>query len=158
KSSKVEHERLTSQLLSSRGNLNRGREVFMNADKSQCVRCHRIGNDGPRIGPDLAGIGSRFSRIHLIESILLPSRTIAPSYSTRSVILTDGRVLSGVVIAENENSITLGDTQGKTHEIEKDTIDESVTHPVSTMPEGLEKKLTERELIDLLAFLLSTTK
>jgi putative membrane-bound dehydrogenase-like protein len=158
KSSKVEHEKLTSQLLSSRGNLDRGREVFRNADKSQCVRCHRIGADGPRIGPDLAGIGSRFSRIHLIESILQPSRTIAPSYSTHSIVLTDGRVLSGVKIAEDQDSITLGDAQGKVHQIAKEMIDQSVAQKISTMPEGLEKKLTERELIDLLAFLLSNKK
>ncbi len=158
KSSQAELEQLISLLLASRGDTDRGREIFMKAEKSQCVKCHRLGDQGGRIGPDLTGVGSRFSRIHLIESILQPSRTIAPSYSTYSLALTNGRVISGVKIAEDQRSITVGDALGKIHEISRSDIDESSRQTKSTMPDGLEKQLNDRELMDLLAFLLSMSK
>ena len=153
RSSKAEHERLIAGALKSRGNVNRGREVFKNAEKSTCIRCHRLGSEGGRIGPDLTGIGSRFSRIHLIESILEPGRSVTAGYATIVVALKDGKVLSGIRVSESNQMLVLGDNQGKLHQIATSDIDEIATQTVSTMPDGLEKKLTDREFIDLLAFL-----
>lgn len=153
RSSKAEHEALTKYALTTRGNLARGREVFLNAEKSSCIRCHRLGSEGGRIGPDLSGIGRRFSRIHLIESIMEPSRTVAPSYATTSLALTSGKVLSGIKVSEQDGTLILGDNQGKLHTIPTAEIEERTMQRQSTMPEGLEKKLTNREFIDLLAFL-----
>jgi len=158
RSSKAEHERLIQLALQSSGNASLGREVLDDIKKSSCLQCHRLGEQGGKIGPDLAGIGSRFSRIHLIESILEPSRTVAPSYATVVVALSDGRVVAGVPISEHAGTLLLGDIQGKTHEISKADIDEVSPQQLSTMPEGLEKKLTDREFTDLLAFLESLKK
>lgn len=155
KSSKAEHERLVTLALNGRGSALRGREVFHNVEKSQCLKCHRMGDKGGRIGPDLTGIGRRFSKIHLVESILDPSRTIAPSYATYSVVLTSGKVYSGVKFAETATTITLGDKDGKTHDIRRSEIDLIRRQPKSIMPDGLEKRLADREFVDLVAFLLS---
>jgi putative heme-binding domain-containing protein len=133
----------------------RGREVFRNEEKSLCTKCHRVGNHGGRIGPDLSGIGRRFSRIHVIESILEPSRTITPSYATLAIARKDGRVVTGVRIAETERSIVLGDNTGGTHEILKVDIEEALQQQQSTMPDGLEKRLTEAEFVDLIAYLMT---
>lgn len=155
KSSKVEHERLTQLLLAGSGNVERGRELFANAEKSLCFKCHRIGVNGGRIGPDLTGIGSRFSRIHLVESILNPSRTIAPSYASMLVILESGKVVTGVKTAESPDSITLGDKDGKSHTISRAEIEQFQVSKSSVMPEGMERRMTDRELTDLIAFLIS---
>ena len=144
--------------MTDRGDIDRGREVFAAAEKSQCIKCHRIGNEPGRIGPDLTGIGSRFSRIHLIESILEPSRTVAPSYETLNIFLMNGRLVSGVKIKEDKDVVTIGDNQGKVHEILRDEIEEMQVQPRSTMPDGLEKRLTDQEFLDLLAYLLSQKK
>jgi putative heme-binding domain-containing protein len=153
KGSTAEHERLTEAALTRAGDAERGRKVFLDVAKSQCLKCHRLGNQGERIGPELTGVGARFPRIYLIESILEPSRTIAPEYQTIAVSLKDGRFLSGVVVAETNGTLTLGDTQGQTHVLRKTDIDERRPQPLSTMPEGLEKKLTPEEFVDLIAFL-----
>ena len=142
-------------VLASRGNAGRGREVFHNTEKSLCLKCHRLGEQGGRIGPDLARIGSRFSRVHILESILQPSRTVTPSYGTIAIALANGQVLSGVRINEDDRTLTVGDAQGKTHEIPKADIDELQQQPSSTMPDGLEQKLSDREFIDLIAYLTS---
>jgi putative membrane-bound dehydrogenase-like protein len=152
-SSRAEHEKLTQAALARPGDPARGRAVFRDVEKSQCLKCHRLGDRGERIGPDLTGAGGRFSRIYLIESILDPSRTIALSYQTVLVVLADGRQLTGVPVAETAKTLTLADNQGKKHELTKADIEERRPVPQSTMPEGLEKRLTEAEFVDLIAYL-----
>lgn len=152
-SSKADHERLTKLALSSRGNSGRGRDSFMNKEKAGCIKCHTLNGEGGRIGPDLTGIGRRFSRIHLIESILEPSRTVAPSYATHSLVLENGRILSGIKVEEKRATLVIGDNQGKLNEVAKSQIEQLIRQPTSTMPEGLEKKMTDREFLDLIAFL-----
>jgi putative heme-binding domain-containing protein len=154
-SSTTEHERLARFVLENKGDVERGREVFLNAEKSLCTKCHRLNGQGGAIGPDLTGIGRRFSRTHLIESILEPSRTIAPSYETVAVAMADGRVLAGIPTGETNETLTLGDDQGKLHELPKAHIDERVVQARSTMPDGLEKRLSDRELLNLVTFLVS---
>jgi putative membrane-bound dehydrogenase-like protein len=155
KSAKVEHERLTQAVLTRAGNPDRGRKVLFNTEKSLCLKCHRIGDQGERIGPELTGIGSRFSRIYILESILEPSRTIAPSFGTIVVALKNGKVLTGVKVSETQTTLTLADNQGQKHTIARTDIEEQTPSPLSTMPEGLEKRLTEEELVDLIASLMS---
>ncbi|MCH7790260.1 MAG: c-type cytochrome [Acidobacteria bacterium] len=158
RSSSAERERLIGLALAGRGNVRRGREVFQNVEKSLCLKCHRIGEKGERIGPDLTGVGSRFSKIHLIESILEPSRTIAPSYETRVIVLKSGRVLTGVKAAETALTLTLADSEGKKRVVQKSEIEETRNQSKSTMPDGVEKRLTAREFVDLIGFLLSEKK
>jgi putative membrane-bound dehydrogenase-like protein len=155
KSAIAMHERLTQAALTRAGDPEHGRKLFFDAEKALCVKCHRIGDQGERVGPELTGVGSRYSRIYLVESILEPSRTIAPSYGTLVVALKDGKVFNGVKIAESDTTLTLADNQGQKHVLAKADIEEQQPSPLSTMPEGLEKRFTEDEFIDLIAFLVS---
>ena len=69
------------------------------------------------------------------------------------VALQSGKVVTGVKIAADPSTLTLGDAEGKTHQIPKSDILRRQGQPRSTMPDGLEKRLTDRELTDLIAFL-----
>jgi putative membrane-bound dehydrogenase-like protein len=153
--STAERERLMHLALTRAGDPDRGRKLFENADKSQCLKCHRIGDRGERIGPELTGLGSRFSRIYIVESILEPSRTIATGFQTIVVVLKDGRSLIGVKVAETDKALTLADNQGQKHVLPKADIEEQQPRAVSTMPDGLETRLTADEFVDLIAFLVS---
>jgi putative heme-binding domain-containing protein len=155
KTSSAEHERLTEAALTRSGNPERGRILFLNVTKSQCLKCHRLGEPGEKIGPELTGVGRRFARIHIIESILEPSRTIAPSFETVTVVLKDGRSVSGTRVAETADELTLGDRDGKKHVVTKTDIEARQTDSRSIMPEGLEKAFTTDEFVDLIAFLVS---
>jgi putative heme-binding domain-containing protein len=150
-----ERERLALAALSRAGNPARGREVFLNAEKSLCIRCHRVGEQGERIGPELTGLGSRFAKVHIVESVLEPSRTISPSFETIAVALRSGKVLNGLKVAEDDNSLTLADNEGKKHVVARKEIEEQRKLPLSTMPDGLEKRLTEDEFVDLVSFLVN---
>jgi putative heme-binding domain-containing protein len=158
RSTKAEHEQLTQRALKGGGDIDRGRALFIDAKKSLCLNCHRFGERGGKIGPDLAGVGSRFSRIHLIESVLEPSRTVAPSYETVVIALKNGRTLAGIRVSETDDMLTLGDTEGKIHEVVKGDIEERQVQSRSTMPDGLEKRLKEKDFVDLIEFLVSQKK
>jgi putative membrane-bound dehydrogenase-like protein len=155
KSTSADHERLTAAALSRPGNPDRGRKLFFDVEKSLCMKCHRLGELGEGIGPDLTGIGSRFPRVYIVESILQPSRSIAPSFGTLLVSMTNGKVLTGVKVAETETTLTLADNQGQKLTLMKAAIDTQQQSAISTMPEGLEKRFTEEEFVDLIAFLTS---
>ena len=155
KSSKVEHERLVQAALARPGNVERGKKLFLTVEKSQCLKCHRLNDQGEKIGPELTGIGSRFSRIHIIESLLDPSRTIAAGFQSQTVAMQDGRVLSGLKVSETAETLVLADNQGKKHSLLKADIEESQVHAGSIMPDGLEKTLTVDEFVDLISFLTS---
>src|SRR5439155_3190157 len=124
KSATAAHERLTQAALTRQGNSENGRKLLFNVEKSLCLKCHRFGDQGERIGPDLTGVGGRFARIYLVESILEPSRTIAPSFGTLAVSLRNGKALTGVKVAEAEATLTLADNQGQKHVLARADIEE----------------------------------
>jgi putative heme-binding domain-containing protein len=153
KSAPPRHGHLSQLALADGGNPVRGREIYLNAEKAGCIKCHRLGDQGSAIGPDLTGAGRRFSRIHIIESILEPSRAIAPAFRNLSVRLKDGQELTGVRVAETESVLTLGDAQSQSHALKKEQIEELQILELSIMPEGLEGALTDVEFVDLVEFL-----
>ncbi len=155
KASSAEHEKLTRAALTQEGDPRRGRQLFFDAARTQCVKCHRVGDKGERIGPELTGVGSRFPRVFLIESVLEPSRNVEPGYQAMAVALKRGRVLTGLKVAETEDTITLADSKGDKQVVRKADIDEQQPQAASIMPEGLEKALTADEFVDLIAFLAS---
>jgi quinoprotein glucose dehydrogenase len=91
----------------------------------------------------------------VIESILTPSRTIAPSFGSVTILLHDGQILSGVKTVETPTEVVLVDNQAQKHILPKVHIDQQKPSLQSAMPEELEKRLTEQEFVDLIAFLMS---
>ena len=72
-----------------------------------------------------------------------------------TIVLTDGRILTGVKVAETDQRLTLGDPQGKKHVLAKSAIEELRVQSRSIMPDGIEKRLTAEEVVALVAFLVS---
>jgi len=149
------HEKLKQAALTQNGNADRGKQVFLNAEKSLCVKCHRVGPQGETIGPELTGIGARFDRVYLVESILEPSRAVVPGFATQRIELKDGRIITGVKVTETETTLTFADNEAKKHDVKKADILEQRPVSLSTMPDGIEKRLTEQEFVDLIAYLVS---
>ena len=120
----------------------------------RAAQCHRIDGRGGVIGPDLSVIGRSQGRDKLIESILTPSKEIAPAYTNWVVTTRDGKIRTGVIVDEGPNStVTLGMADGKLAIIKRLDIEERQTSPVSLMPDNLHQQMTPREFLDLLAFL-----
>ncbi|MER3416349.1 MAG: hypothetical protein C4297_09090 [Gemmataceae bacterium] len=125
----------------------RGRKVF----EKQCQQCHRFDGQGHSVGPDLDG--AERSLDYLVINILDPNRVIGQPYYQRFVTLQSGRVVVGIVAAEDARSLTLKREGGQIEVIAKDDIEQMQIVEKSLMPEGLANQMTPEEFRDLVWYL-----
>ena len=131
----------------------RGQVVFATNPAAQCKTCHKLGDTGESVGPDLVKIGTKYDRPTLLDHIIEPSKLIEPQYTTHLVATKDGQVVSGLLVERSDTTIVLKDAQGKTMRIPRDQVEQFAPQPRSLMPELLLRDLTAQEAADLLAFL-----
>lgn len=137
------------------GDADRGRKLF-STDALGCARCHAIRADDPTSGgPSLAGASERFTIAHVVESVLLPGRQVAPEFQATSIATEDGEVLTGLITTESEATIELLLPDASRRTLRTGDVAERKRSAVSPMPAGLVR--TPEELRDLLAFLLRRT-
>ncbi|MEO2028039.1 MAG: PVC-type heme-binding CxxCH protein [Fuerstiella sp.] len=129
-----------------------GRRIFHHARLAQCSNCHRHSGRGNVVGPDLSGVNNRKDRTWLLQSILEPSRQMAPEYQPRTIILNDGRTFTGIRLRSSTKE-AMRDVNGQNRTFDRNDIESMVESTVSFMPTGVVNSLTNRELRDLIAFL-----
>jgi putative heme-binding domain-containing protein len=134
------------------GDPTRGREWF---NLATCAGCHRIGEHGGVVGPDLTRIGAIRSGGDLLESILFPSSSFAQGYEPYLLTRRDGEELSGNLVSQGPESVSLRDGIGVIHRVRSDDVASLNRQQLSAMPEGLEQLLTREQFRDLLAYLQS---
>jgi putative heme-binding domain-containing protein len=144
--------RLTTELLQTKGSLERGKEVFF-SKKAACYGCHRAAGKGGSAGPDLSQVGRYRSPRDLLESVVFPSSSIVPEFRSYVVRLTDGRVVTGMIARETADAIHLRTADLAEVRVPRKDVEDMTSSKVSLMPEGLEKVMTRQELADLLEFL-----
>jgi putative heme-binding domain-containing protein len=133
-----------------------GHKLFIDPQgKPQCVKCHSVGGEGGRIGPALDRIASRRSGEFIMESILQPSKEIAPEYEAVVVAAKDGHVITGLRVNETNFSIQILEENGRFHSLLKRDLDEVKVLKKSLMPENLAEVLTIKDLHDLFAYLMT---
>jgi len=134
----------------------RGAKLFADARGANCAACHRAGDHGVGgIGPELSDIGLRAAPAAIVESILQPSATIIEGYRVSTLLLDDGRSLTGLVLDDTPDTLRVIDGEGRSTSVRKDAIEERAVQQVSLMPAGYDRTLTPDELADLVAFLLT---
>jgi putative membrane-bound dehydrogenase-like protein len=126
---------------------NAGRQHF----QKLCMSCHRLGNEGTPLGPELTGAGKHGIR-YFLENVIDPNAVIGTDFQVTTVETKDDETLSGLLRAETPSAVTLRTTTGETV-IPKATIKQRSIAEKSLMPEGLLESLGEREQIELLKFL-----
>ena len=127
-----------------------GKSVFQQA----CSACHSYAGEGGQVGPDLTGVKNQPADALLLHT-LVPNYEVYPAYQALSVETTDGRALSGRLIAETDHSITLRTAFGTDESILRSTITSFTSIGRSLMPEGLEQSMTEEEVSQLISYLKS---
>jgi putative heme-binding domain-containing protein len=133
-----------------------GRKLFFDVQgKAQCVKCHSIGGEGGRIGPTLDRIAARRAPEFIMESIVQPSKDIAPEFEGVIVATKDGQVITGLRVNETNFNIQLHEENGRFHSFLKRDLDEVKAMKKSLMPENLAELLTVKDLHDLFAFLMT---
>ncbi|HBE66569.1 MAG TPA: hypothetical protein DDW52_00335 [Planctomycetaceae bacterium] len=144
---------LEQYALRTAGDAAKGKQLFLDTQRTKCGQCHIVDGKGGKIGPDLSSIGGKFDRGHLIESLLYPSVQIVEGYRTSRVLLDDGSVLKGVIIAQDEQSLSVADADAKQTTVPRAQVEEVQADKTSIMPSGLADNLTSDEFADLVAYL-----
>jgi putative membrane-bound dehydrogenase-like protein len=130
------------------GDRERGKQIFTKS----CAACHKLGDVGRGLGPDLTALSDK-SADYLLTNILDPNRAVEARYLAYTAVTTDGRSRVGFLLSETATSLTLVSTDGQEHTILRTDLDSLTGSGKSVMPEGLEKDVTIDQMADLLAFL-----
>ena len=134
------------------GDLNRGQMVFVN--KGACQQCHRVAGIGSRLGPDLTDIGSLRSAGQLERKLLDPTSSMLPVNRPFRGTTKNGTIVSGLRLNEDTFSVQIINEDEELMTVEKAELREYEFLDVSPMP-SYGDQLSEQELSDLLAYLLS---
>ena len=128
----------------------RGRAAFT----KKCSICHKLGDVGHNVGPDIVSVQNK-SPDDLLIAILDPNREAQPNFTAYNLILTNGQVLNGIIVSESAASVTIRRAEGKQDVVPRGDIDELVSSGRTLMPEGLEKDVSRQDIADLIAFIKS---
>lgn len=134
------------------GDASAGALVF---EQARCAACHRHGVRGVSLGPDLTTLRTRFRRRDVLESIYYPSHVVSDQYAAQTVVLTDGRVLTGLLLPDGPDRFKLTPAVGETVLIAAADIEERQRSPLSAMPEGLLDDLELEQIGNLFQFLMT---
>jgi putative heme-binding domain-containing protein len=146
--------RVKLRLLQTRGDVERGRSVFL-SKKAACIGCHRMEGQGGAVGPDLSQIGRLRSPVDLVEAVVFPSSTIALGYRSYTMATDEGRVHTGIIVRETSEAIYLRTAQLAEIRLPRRSVEAMQESNISIMPDGLDKTMSPQELSDLLEFLYS---
>ena len=130
----------------------RGQAVF--AGKGHCTSCHRVGESGSALGPNLTSIGTELTVDQLRKSLLDPDPTVPPAYQSYRVITRDGKAISGRLLNQDPYSLQLIDTNNQLVSFERSELREWGPTLTPPMP-SYRGTLNTDELADVLAYLAS---
>ncbi len=137
-----------------RGQRDRGELLFKHSQGAGCFKCHSLDQSKNGFGPNLSSIGLHANARHIAQSIVEPSAVITEGFNQLTVVTTEGKTFSGVLLEESGLTLSLGQSTGDRVDITKASIEERQTIAKSAMPE-MSELLTPQQVADLTVFLLS---
>ncbi|MCI0458906.1 MAG: c-type cytochrome [Gemmataceae bacterium] len=143
------------RLLALKGEARRGRELFFKSAGLQCANCHRVNGEGRSLGPDLDGIGMKYTRAQILESILKPSKAVDPKYTAYVLETTDGKLHTGLLGTKTGGVVVLRVAGDKEVRVPAAEVARLAPQRASLMPELLLRDLSAEQAADLLEFLAS---
>lgn len=142
-------------ILSRKGDLQRGKLIFF-SDGARCRACHEIDNAIQSVGPTLQEINKRYPRLSdLLQHVVQPSLKIDDAFAAYSVLTDDGRAISGLMVEQNDQQVTLKTADKKLVMLSRDDIAQLQKSTQSLMPDRILSDLTAQEATDLFAYIQS---
>ena len=139
------------ELADKKGNARLGRSVFV----TYCQTCHQIAGQGTDFGPDLSAIGDKLAKKAIYSSIIYPSAGINFGYEGYQVKRNDGAVFTGYIASKTDEKLILKVQGGITHEFATADIESLKAMDQSLMTPNLHEVMEEKELVDLVEYLVS---
>ncbi|WP_395745749.1 PVC-type heme-binding CxxCH protein [Prosthecobacter sp.] len=134
--------------IAAKGDAAKGQAQYM----ARCVACHRAGNMGLQVGPDLITVKTK-GRDALLTAILEPHKEVASQFIAYTVNTRDGQTLMGIITNDTASSMTLKMMGGIEKTLQRSEIKGSSSTGQSLMPEGLETGMSVQDMADLLSFI-----
>ena len=144
-----------SMLAKKIGNAEHGKTLVHTNKDLGCIKCHGFQGIGGQIGPDLSMIGIKGSKENLFESILTPDKAIADQYIQHVIETKNGVVMTGLLVEETSDYLILRDANGKDSKLALREIESRTKSAKSIMPDNLASFITEEELVDIVAYLIT---
>lgn len=141
------------RILALPGDAERGKAIFFATQGTTCKSCHKVGDQGGSVGPELTKIGGKHGRRQLLESILEPSKFIEPKFVTWMVETTRGQVHTGLLTEKTAKEVVLRNAKDQEIRVPAEEVDQLLPQRQSLMPELLLRDLTAEQVADLLEYL-----
>ena len=149
---------------SATGNAAHGKELFFG--DANCSMCHMVAGKGGRLGPELTGVGGSRTRESIIDSVRNPSRRLAwgltesmkefpQEYESVTVVTAEGKTIKGVALNEDSFSVQIMDAAEKIYLLDKSKLRSFQKSRESAMPKYEPEALSDKELEDIVAYLIS---
>jgi len=146
------------------GNAIHGKELFYG--DANCSLCHMVQGKGGKLGPELTGVGASRPPEAIIDSVRNPSRRLAwglteatkefpQEYESVTAITADGKQIKGVTLNEDSFTVQVMDTSEQIHLLQKDKLKSFQKSRESAMPRYNVDTLNDKDLNDIVAFLVS---
>lgn len=119
-----------------------------------CTTCHRHGQKGAEIGPDLTKIHQKFDKISLIDAIVNPSASMVFGYEAYTITTTKNETFFGFIVSDGK-TVVIKDAGGQSHAVKAENIKSREKMLNSLMPDPTSLGLKEQDLADLTGYLLS---
>lgn len=133
-----------------KGSPAKGAAVF---EKALCSKCHRHGQVGDAVGPDLTSLSKRFRKKEVLESVVYPSHVISDQFASRTILTIGGKSFTGMIAAVTPGEKVVLQPNGVKVTVPESEIEDIVPSQRSAMPDNLLDPLTLEEISDLFAFL-----
>ena len=137
------------------GDAKEGRTAFFEKPEASCVRCHKFGDEGAEVGPNLTGIGARQTREYILESIVFPNKQIAQGFETTVLTLKNGTTYAGILKSETATALEINSPEDGLVKVNKTDI-KSRDRGLSGMPEELRQIVSREDIRNLVEFLSSS--
>ncbi|MBR9759456.1 c-type cytochrome [bacterium] len=136
-------------------NFKNGRDAF---GQTTCFACHRFGQEGGAIGPDLTSAAGKFSPHDFLEQIIEPNKEISDQYGSMTFTMKDGSIIVGRIAnlkGDDYRIITNLFAPGEMTIIDSKKVKSVEPSKISMMPPGLLNTLSDEDILDLTAYVLS---
>ncbi len=141
------------QLLAAAGDSDRGRALFLDVHTVACSNCHRIGDHGPQIAPELTHVGKKFTRTQLLDKLIEPSKVVDPKFAAYTLQTADGKSYLGILVSKTDREVVLRDAKDQEIRVRAADVENLTKQSRSLMPDQQLRDLTAQQAADLLAFL-----
>jgi putative heme-binding domain-containing protein len=120
-----------------------------------CLSCHRVGDMGSYLGPNLTSIGANRSAEQIRAALVTPNKDVTPENRSVRLVTGDGKTVTGRILNQDGFSVQLIDSSDQLKSFQKASLREFEIVTTNPMP-SYANKMSAQDLTDLVHYLSSS--